>query len=84
MFGVPLDGAANMYCKNEVVYKNSIIPYSVLSKKHHLVGYNAFREAVASGIVRIENKGTFTNLVDLFTKLLPIYVRERLLDMFMY
>ena len=32
MFGVPIDGAANVYCYNEAVYKNASIPESVLKK----------------------------------------------------
>ena len=32
MFGVPIDGPANVYCDNEVVYKNTAIPKSVLKR----------------------------------------------------
>jgi hypothetical protein len=35
MFGVPIDGPANVYCDNEAVYKNTVLPESVLKKKHH-------------------------------------------------
>jgi len=35
MFGVPTDGAANVYCDNEVVYKNTSTPESVVKKNHH-------------------------------------------------
>ena len=40
MFGIPIDGAANVYCDNEAVYKNTSIPESVLKKKHHSIAYH--------------------------------------------
>ena len=84
MFGVPIDGPANMYCDNEAVYKNVAIPSSVLNKKMHSVSYHYCREAVASGTCRIAKEDTQTNLSDLFTKVLPRAKREDLLDRFMY
>jgi hypothetical protein len=84
MFGVPLDGPANMFCDNEAVYKNSSTPESVLNKKHHSVAYHACREAVASGTVRIAKEDTLTNLSDIFTKTMSKPKRESLLDLFMY
>ena len=84
MFGVPLTGSTNIYCDNEAVYKNVSIPESVLNKKHHSVSYHLCREAVASGMIRVAKEGTLTNLADIFTKLMPKVIRERILDMFMY
>ena len=40
MFGVPLDGPASIFCDNKAVYKNTSIPESVLSKKHHIIAYH--------------------------------------------
>ena len=37
MFGVPLDGAASVFCDNEAVYKNTVMPEYVLRKKHHYI-----------------------------------------------
>ena len=37
MFVVPIDGSDNVFCNNEAVYKNTITPYSVLNKNHHLI-----------------------------------------------
>ena len=37
MFGVPLDGAINVFCENKAVYKNTVIPDSTLRKKHHSI-----------------------------------------------
>ena len=35
MFGVPINGPASVFCDNEAVYKNTVIPESQLSKKMH-------------------------------------------------
>jgi hypothetical protein len=84
MFGVPLDNATNIFCDNEAVYKNTMMPESTLKKKHHSIAYRRCREAVAAGTVRVAKEGTKTNLSDLFTKLLPQLRREELLDKFTY
>jgi len=70
MFSVPIDGAANVYCDNEAVYKNTSIPESVLKKKHHSIAYHRCREAVAARVIRVAKQGTEKNLADLFTKVL--------------
>ena len=84
MFGVPIDGATNVFCDNEAVYKNTSLPESTLKKKHHAIAYHRCREAVAAETVRVAKEGTVTNLSDLFTKLLPQPRREELLDKFTY
>ena len=84
MFGVPLEGATNIFCDNEAVYKNTSLPESALKKKHHAIAYHRCREAVAAETVRVAKEGTKTNLRDLFTKLLPQARREELLDKFTY
>jgi hypothetical protein len=86
MFGIQLlDGAANVYCDNEAVYKNAVIPESVLKKKHHSIAYHRCREAVAAGTIRVAKKqGTMKNLADLFTKVLTNTRRAFLLDRFTY
>ena len=35
MFGIPIDGAADVFCDNQGVVKNTSLPESVLSKKHN-------------------------------------------------
>ena len=84
MFGVPIEGATNVFCDNEAVCKNTTLPESTLKKKHHSIPYHRCREAVAAGTVRIAKEATRTNLSDLFTKLLPQPRREELLDKFTY
>ena len=84
MFGVDIDGPTNVFCDNEAVTKNCGIPESMLKKKHHSINYHRNREAVAAGTIRIVKEDTKTNLSDLFTKILPAFIRNALLDKFMY
>mmetsp|Transcript_5914 Transcript_5914/g.9070 ORF Transcript_5914/g.9070 Transcript_5914/m.9070 type:complete len:287 (-) Transcript_5914:332-1192(-) len=84
MFGIPIEGPANIYCDNEAVYKNVAIPSSVLSKKMHSISYHFCREAVAANIVRIAKEDTATNLANLFTEVLGRIKRNELIDRFMY
>ena len=84
MFGIPIDGPANVYCDNEAVYKNTTIPESTLKKKHHSIAYHRCREAVAAGTIRVAHQGTTKNLADLFTKVLTQARRLFLLERFTY
>ena len=84
MFGIPLDGAANVFRDNEAVYQNTSIPESTLRKKHHSIAYHKCRESLAAGIVRIAKQGTEKNLADLFTKVLTSERQRFLLDRFTY
>ena len=84
MFGVPIEGPANVMCDNEAVTKNTTIPESTLKKKHHSIAYHRCREAVAAQTVRIAKQGTEKNLSDLFTKQLTQQRREFLLERFTY
>ena len=84
MFGVPIDGPANVYCDNEAVYKNTSIPESTLKKKHHSIAYHRCREAVAARTIRVAKQGTEKNLADLFTKILTVARRAFLLERFTY
>ena len=46
MFGVPIDGPANVFCDNSGVVKNTSIQESTLVKKHNAINYHAIREVV--------------------------------------
>ncbi len=50
MFGVPIEGATNVFCDNEAVTKNAIYP-STLKKKHNAIAYRRTQEAVAAGTI---------------------------------
>ena len=84
MFGIPIDGPADVFCDNESVFKNVSRPESVLSKKQHSILYHLAREAVASKVVRIAKEGTQTNLSDIFTKTMCHPKWESILSRFMY
>ena len=84
MFGIPLEGPTNMFCDNEVVFKNASIPDSTLKKKHTSICYHCCREAVASHMVRVAKEGTLMNLSNLCTKPLSQASREAILDCFTY
>ena len=84
MFDIRLTEPASVYCDNEAVYKNISITELVFNKNHHSVSYYASREDVASDMIRVAKEDKMENLADLFTKIMPKLVRERLLDMFIY
>jgi len=70
MFGIPIQGLANVLVDNETVMKNASIPSSTLQKKHNAICYHYVREAVAAKVMRIAHIPTDENLADMFTKVL--------------
>jgi hypothetical protein len=70
MFGVLIDGRANVFCDNRGVVKNVSIPESTLMKKHNAINYHAVQEAVAAEILRVGKEDGETNLANLLTKVL--------------
>jgi hypothetical protein len=70
MFGIPIEGPANVFCDNHGVVKNTSTPESMLMKKHNAINYHAVREAVAVGILRVGKEDVETNLADLLTKVI--------------
>ena len=84
IFGVPLEGTTNVFCDNEVVFKNASQPDSTLKKKHMSICYHRCREAVANQTIRIAKERMLTNLRYLFTKPLTRFIRENLLECFTY
>ena len=71
MFGIPVDGPANVFCDNNSVVINATIPTSPLKKKHNAIAYHRVREAIAAGIIRVAKVKSEENLADTFTKPLP-------------
>ena len=84
MFGVPVEGPANVYCDNKGVVSNTSIPESTLTKKHNSINYHVIREAAAAGILRVAKENTLSNLADVLTKLLPWSRKAELLSSVLY
>ena len=51
MFGVAIDGPADMFCDNQSVVTNVSISSYVLNKKHDSIFYHRFREAHTAGTI---------------------------------
>ncbi len=71
MFGVPLEGATNMFVDNQSIVLNATVPSSTLKKKHNSIAYHHVREAITAKIIRIAKVHGKKNLADMFTKPLP-------------
>ena len=84
MFGAPIEGATNIYCDNEAVYKNCSIPESILRKKHHIIAYHRNREEVAAGTCQIRRREIEDKSQWLVHQDLSSILREELLDRLMY
>ncbi len=80
MFGIAIDGAANVFCDNKSVITNSTVPTSTLKKKHNSIAYHRVREAVAAGVLQIAKVHTTENLADLLTKPLPAHSLKHLIQ----
>lgn len=68
MFGIPINGPAQVFCDNEAVYKNSAFAHLTLKKKHNSIFFHRVRECVASGIMCVHKVNTMFNLADILTK----------------
>ena len=79
MLGVPVEGETRVLCDNQSVIKNGSFPESVLRKKHCSVAYHVVREHVAAKKILIFYENSKSNLADLFTKVLNLESRIRLL-----
>ena len=68
MFGITIDGYANVFCDNEAVYKSTSFVDSTLKKKRNSVAYHEIRECTAAGILVVHKEDTGSNLADILTK----------------
>lgn len=84
MFGVPIEGAANVLVDNDTVIKNATIPSSTLQKKHNAICYHFVREAVAASILRIAYIPSGENLADLLTKFLGAHKLKDMIQCILY
>jgi hypothetical protein len=84
IFGVPIDGPANVFCDNKSIVTNSTIPTSTLKKKHNSITYHHVREAVAGGILRIAKVASKQNLADILTKPLGGHDLKTMIQMILW
>ena len=84
MFGIPIDGTADILCDNQSVVNNSSKFESTLDKKHASIAYHAVRWSVAAGIIRVGKIYKDDNLADAFTKRLSANKREYLFGNWTY
>ena len=84
MFGIPIDGQADVLCDNQSVVTNTSMVDSKLNKKHNSLAFHAVRWAVAANILRVGKVDTRENLSDAFTKLLTAAERDYLFGNWTY
>ena len=53
MFGVPIDGPADVFCDNQSVVTNVSILSSILKNKHNSICYHRFQETHTDGTIRV-------------------------------
>ena len=84
MFGIPIMGAANVFCNNGSVYNNSTFAESTLKKKHNSICYHRVRENVAAGVITVLKVDSGANLSDILTNSFPGPKRKHLRSLIMY
>jgi hypothetical protein len=84
MFGVPVDGPADILCDNEAVVNNSSKIESTLHKKHNSIAYHMVRWHVAAEMIRVGWIGTKENISDALTKRLSAVERDYLFGNWTY
>jgi hypothetical protein len=72
MLGIPVDGPTLMLVgDNNSIVLNTLVPSSILKKKHHACAYHRVREAIAGGIMNFVHIPGVTNYADMLSKPLP-------------
>eukprot|EP00978_Attheya_sp_CCMP212_P009366 scaffold22126_cov59-Attheya_sp.AAC.1 len=86
MFGIPIDGPANVFRDNKVVVTNLSIPTSTstIKKKHLSICFHLVRSYCAAVGMRVTKENGKANLSDILTKLMPGLQKRRLAGMFLY
>ena len=84
MFGVPIDGPADVYCDNQSVLDSSSLPQRMLQKNHNAICFYDVRESGVNGVVRVAKIDGTENLADLFTKVLPTATQKKYLGSLCY
>ena len=81
MFGVPINGPADVFCDNKSFVTNISISLSVLNKKHNSICYHRVRAAHTAGTLRVGWISGEHNIADIGTKTtIPTKIRYKLLN----
>ena len=81
MFRVPINGPADVFCYNQSVVTNIIIPYYVLNKKQNSICYQRVQEAHTDGMIQVRWISGEYNKADIGTKkTIPTKRRYKLLN----
>ena len=83
MFGIDIEGPANVFCDNDAVYKNATNRESQLRKKHNSICYHKVKESIAAGYLMVFKENSDTNLADIVTKSLNAVKRRFLISLIM-
>ena len=78
MFGIPLNGPANVFCDNEAVYRNTAFVESKLKQTNNSICFHLVGKAVGAGKMVVFKLDGSENLADLLTKSVPGYRRKYL------
>jgi hypothetical protein len=79
MFGIPIEGPANVLGDNESVVNSASKVEARLNKKHNAICFHAVREASAAGWIHVGWEPTGSNIADLLTKMLSTEQQRKLL-----
>ena len=78
MFGIPINGTANVLNDNLSAVGNSSKLESTLNKKHSLVAYHLVRWNIVAEVIKVGWIKMTLNLADALTKRLPVIKRDKL------
>ena len=84
MFGIPIDGPADVLCDNLSAVNNSSKIESTLNKKYSSIAYCAVRWSVAANILRVGWIDGKENSADAMKKRLPVVKRDYLFGNWTY
>ncbi|KAL7564900.1 hypothetical protein ACA910_009389 [Epithemia clementina (nom. ined.)] len=82
--GVPIRGKSYLFGDNKSVVTNATLPYSILSKRHHLLSYHRVREAIAANWLAFYWKESKTNPADILSKLWDFVTVWSMLKMLLF
>ena len=66
--GVPIMTKAYMFCDNKSVVTSSMVPHSILNKRHNTLSYHRVREAIATKILEFHWCSSDKNSSDILSK----------------